>query len=115
MDKNKVYEQMAVQTRSLVDGVDNVVGALANVIALLKEEMPCFFWVGFYIVKDGCLQLGPFQGPVACYSIEKGRESVALPGLRPRRSLFPMCTVSGHIACSSQSNSEIVVPRHQWR
>lgn len=111
MDKNKVYEQMAVQTRSLVDGVDNVVGALANVIALLKEEMPCFFWVGFYIVKDGCLQLGPFQGPVACYSIEKGRGVCGTAWAKAQTLVVPdVHRFPGHIACSSQSKSEIVVP-----
>ena len=73
MNKDQLYQQLTAQARSLVDGVDNVVGALGNVAALLKEELPYYFWVGFYVVKDGRLQLGPFQGPVACYSIEKGR------------------------------------------
>ena len=86
MNKDQLYQQLAAQAKSLVDGVDNVVGALGNIAALLKEELPYYFWVGFYVVKDGRLQLGPFQGLVACYSIP------------------------GHIACSSRSNSEIVVP-----
>ena len=73
MDKDKVYQQLTAQAKSLVDGVDNVVGALGNVAALLKEELPSFFWVGFYVVKEGSLQLGPFQGPVACYKIDVAR------------------------------------------
>ena len=63
MNKDQLYQQLTAQARSLVDGVDNVVGALGNVAALLKEELPYYFWVGFYVVKDGRLQLGPFQGP----------------------------------------------------
>ncbi len=111
MNKDQFYQQLAAQAKSLVDGVDNVVGALGNVTALLKEELPSFFWVGFYVVKDGRLQLGPFQGPVACYGIERGRgvcgaawekaQTLVVPDVH----LFP-----GHIACSSRSNSEIVVP-----
>ena len=111
MNKDQLYQQLAAQAKSLVDGVDNVVGALGNVTALLKEELPSFFWVGFYVVKDGRLQLGPFQGPVACYGIERGRgvcgaawekaQTLVVPDVH----LFP-----GHIACSSRSNSEIVVP-----
>lgn len=111
MNKDQLYQQLAAQAKSLVDGVDNVVGALGNVTALLKEELPSFFWVGFYVVKDGRLQLGPFQGPVACYGIERGRgvcgaawekaQTLVVPDVH----LFP-----GNIACSSRSNSEIVVP-----
>ena len=63
MDKNKIYQQLALQAKSLTDGVDNAVGALGNVAALLKEELPYFYWVGFYVVRDNRLQLGPLQGP----------------------------------------------------
>lgn len=111
MDKDKVYQQLTAQAKSLVDGVDNVVGALGNVTALLKEELPSFFWVGFYVVKEGSLQLGPFQGPVACYNIEKGKGVCGTAWERAQTLVVPdVHQFPGHIACSSRSNSEIVVP-----
>lgn len=111
MNKDQLYQQLTAQARSLVDGVDNVVGALGNVAALLKEELPYYFWVGFYVVKDGRLQLGPFQGPVACYSIERGRGVCGTAWDKAQTLVVPdVHQFPGHIACSSRSNSEIVVP-----
>ena len=96
--------------RSLIEGEVDLVANLANVAAALKEAFD-FFWVGFYLVKQDQLVLGPFQGPVACTRIRKGKgvcgtawqEGVTL--LVPDVEVFP-----GHIACSSLSRSEIVVP-----
>lgn len=111
MNKDQLYQQLAAQAKSLVDGVDNVVGALGNIAALLKEELPYYFWVGFYVVKDGRLQLGPFQGLVACYSIEKGRGVCGTAWDKAQTLVAPdVHQFPGHIACSSRSNSEIVVP-----
>ena len=111
MDKNKIYQQLALQAKSLTDGVDNAVGALGNVAALLKEELPYFYWVGFYVVRDNRLQLGPFQGPVACYSIEKGKGVCGKAWEEAKTLIVPdVHQFPGHIACSSRSNSEIVVP-----
>lgn len=111
MEKEQIYRQTTSQIKSLIDGVDNKVGALANVAAALKETFSYYFWVGFYIVKGEALELGPFQGPVACYTIKKGkgvcgtawelRKTIVVPDVEK----FP-----GHIACSSKSRSEIVVP-----
>ncbi len=111
MEKEQIYRQTTSQIKSLIDGVDNKVGALANVAAALKETFSYYFWVGFYIVKGEVLELGPFQGPVACYTIMKGkgvcgtawelRKTIVVPDVEK----FP-----GHIACSSKSRSEIVVP-----
>ena len=111
IEKRQLYSELIPQVKSLIDGVDNNVGALANVAALLHDTLPYFFWVGFYIVRNGQLELGPFQGPVACYTISKGKgvcgtawdkaETIVVPDVE----LFP-----GHIACSSKSRSEIVVP-----
>lgn len=110
-EKASAYSQAARQAAALIDGVENATGALANVSALLKETFDGYFWVGFYLVHEGRLELGPFQGPVACYTIGKGRgvcgtaweqaQTVIVPDVE----LFP-----GHIACSSKSRSEIVVP-----
>lgn len=111
MDKAGIYGQVIPQIESLIDGVENIVGAQANVTALLKENFSYYFWVGFYIVNGNQLELGPFQGSVACYSIQKGKgvcgtawekgETIIVPDVKQ----FP-----GHIACSSKSRSEIVVP-----
>ena len=72
MDKNKTYQLLVQQVESLIEGENNPVGQLANAAALLHETMG-WWWTGFYIVRDGELQLGPFQGPIACYRIKHGR------------------------------------------
>ena len=68
MDKNATYQLLVKQVESLIEGENNPVGQLANAAALLHETMG-WWWTGFYLVKDGELQLGPFQGPIACYRI----------------------------------------------
>lgn len=109
-DKEKVYEEVIQTLSPLTEGVNNNVGVLANCAALIKEKLG-FFWVGFYMVEGEKLILGPFQGPVACYEIGYGR-GVCGTAWKERKSVvvkdveeFP-----GHIACSSLSRSEIVVP-----
>lgn len=110
-DKKNTYDSVLAQAKSLTEGIDNNIGALANLCALLKDTFPHYFWVGFYLVRNGQLQLGPFQGPVACYTIAKGRGvcgsawEQAATIIVPDVEQFP-----GHIACSSRSRSEIVVP-----
>lgn len=110
MEKKDKYEQLLPQLKTLTEGVDNNTGALANAAALIHETMG-FFWTGFYLVKDNILHLGPFQGPVACYTIPYGK-GVCGTAWKEGKTLvvkdveeFP-----GHIACSSLSRSEIVVP-----
>ncbi|MBR7018505.1 MAG: GAF domain-containing protein [Prevotella sp.] len=110
MEKKEKYELLLRQVESLIAGETNKVGVLANVSAAIHEAMG-FFWTGFYLVNDNELILGPFQGSVACYHIpyNKGvcgtawarRQTVVVPDVEE----FP-----GHIACSSLSRSEIVVP-----
>ncbi|MBR1803747.1 MAG: GAF domain-containing protein [Muribaculaceae bacterium] len=111
MTKEEKYSQLVTQVRALAEGEDDAISVMANVAALIHEEMK-FWWTGFYIVRDdGMLHLGPFQGPVACYRIARGRgvcgtaleraETIVVPDVEQ----FP-----GHIACSSESRSEIVVP-----
>lgn len=111
MKKKEKYEMMLPQLKALTEGVNNNnTGALANAAALIHETMG-FFWTGFYLVKDNVLHLGPFQGPVACYTIPYGK-GVCGAAWKEGKTLvvkdveeFP-----GHIACSSLSRSEIVVP-----
>lgn len=109
-DKSARYAQLLAQLRSLVAGESHLVGVLANVSSALHSAFG-FFWTGFYLVGGDELLLGPFQGSVACYRIRRGR-GVCGAAWQQRRSLvvadveqFP-----GHIACSSLSRSEIVVP-----
>lgn len=110
MNKQEKYEQLERQVKSLIAGERDEVSVLANVAAALREGMD-FFWVGFYLVRGDELWLGPFQGSVACYRIPHGRgvcgtswaknETIVVGDVEE----FP-----GHIACSSLSRSEIVVP-----
>ena len=109
-DKQKIYESLFRQIESVIEGEDDTIANMANASSLIHEAFG-FWWTGFYIVKDGVLVLGPFQGPVACTRIPFGKgvcgtawerqETIVVPDVH----LFP-----GHIACSSLSRSEIVVP-----
>ena len=110
MDKSKRYQRIYSQIESITGGEDDLIANMANTAALLHETFG-FWWTGFYIVKKDQLVLGPFQGPVACTRIGFGkgvcgtswklRETIVVPDVHQ----FP-----GHIACSSLSQSEIVVP-----
>lgn len=112
MDKNETYRMLVKQVESLIEGEDNTMGQLANVAALLHETMG-WWWTGFYQVKDSQLQLGPFQGPVACYRIKHGRGVCGTAWAQNRTVVVPdVEQFPGHIACSSESRSEIVVPLH---
>jgi GAF domain-containing protein len=108
--KEEQYEQLIPQIKGLLEGESDLVANLGNVAAALKEQFR-WWWIGFYLVRDGELVLGPFQGPVACTRIRKGRGvcgtawAEAATIIVPDVELFP-----GHIACSSASRSEIVVP-----
>ena len=112
MDKKETYRLLAKQVESLIEGENNLTGQLANVAALLHQTMG-WWWTGFYLVKDGALRLGPFQGPVACYTIKQGRGVCGTAWQQDRTLVVPdVEQFPGHIACSSESRSEIVVPLH---
>lgn len=109
-NKATQYASLYPQIEALVTGETDLIANMANIAAALKEQFN-FFWVGFYIVKQGELVLGPFQGPVACTRIQLGR-GVCGSSWKEQETIvvrnvdeFP-----GHIACSSLSKSEIVVP-----
>lgn len=105
------YAEILLQVKGLMEGVDNPVGVLANVAALLKEAFDYYFWVGFYVVRHGELQLGPFQGSLACFSIKHGRGVCGTSWAEARTLMVSdVYAFPGHIACSSRSQSEIVVP-----
>lgn len=113
MNKQEKYEQLLPQAAALVAGEPDVIARMANVAALLHREMG-FWWTGFYRVDGGELVLGPFQGPVACTRIAYGRGVCGTSWKEGRTIVVPdVEQFPGHIACSSESRSEIVVPvRH---
>ena len=108
--KEEQYLSLIPQIKGLVDGEPDLVANLANIAAALKEQFD-FLWVGFYLVKDDELVLGPFQGPVACTRIRKGRGVCGTSWSQAKTIIVPdVEKFPGHIACSSISKSEIVVP-----
>lgn len=108
--KEEQYRSLLPQIQSLIEGEEDLVANLANVAAALKEAFD-FFWVGFYLVKQDELVLGPFQGPVACTRIRKGRGVCGTAWKSAATQLVPdVDAFPGHIACSSRSRSEIVIP-----
>ncbi len=109
-DKKEKYEALLPQIEALMTGEDNTIANLANIAAALKYGMD-FFWVGFYIVEGDTLVLGPFQGPIACTRIPKGKGVCGKSFADAKTVLVPdVDAFPGHIACSSDSRSEIVVP-----
>jgi len=109
--KDKRYERLYTQISGLLQDKKYPIARMATVVAVLHHKMDYFFWTGFYLLEEGELIVGPYQGPVACILLEKdkgvcwagvnGGESIVVPDVHD----FP-----GHIACDSRSNSEVVVP-----
>jgi L-methionine (R)-S-oxide reductase len=111
--KQEQYEALLPQIKGLLEGEKDLIANLANVAAALKEQFG-WFWVGFYLVKENELVLGPFQGPVACTRIKKGRGVCGSSWAGEKTLIVPdVEKFPGHIACSSLSKSEIVVPLFQ--
>ncbi|MGR3811353.1 GAF domain-containing protein [Jiulongibacter sp. NS-SX5] len=108
--RESIYQEIYPQIKALISAEIDLIANMANMAAALKEAFD-FFWVGFYLVKDGELVLGPFQGPIACTRIAFNRGvcghcyTTGQTVLVPDVEAFP-----GHIACSSASKSEVVVP-----
>lgn len=108
--KAEMYEAILPQVEALISTETDTYANLANVSAVLKEAFG-FFWVGFYLVKQGELVLGPFQGPLACTRIRLGKGVCGTAWDKAKTQLVPdVEAFPGHIACSSASQSEIVVP-----
>lgn len=108
--KEEQYQALLPQLEALVAGESDLIANMANVAAVLKTQFD-FFWVGFYLVKGGELVLGPFQGPLACTRIAKGKGVCGTAWERGETFIVPdVDAFPGHIACSSLSKSEIVVP-----
>jgi L-methionine (R)-S-oxide reductase len=108
--KEEQYLSVIPQIKSLIEGEPDLVANLANVVAALREQFG-WFWIGFYLVKKDELVLGPFQGPVACTRIRKGRGVCGSSWEQAKTLIVPdVEKFPGHIACSSLSKSEIVIP-----
>lgn len=110
--KEEQYQSIIPQIKALLQGETDLIANLANVAAALNEQFN-WFWVGFYLVKDDELVLGPFQGPVACTRIKKGKGVCGASWEKDEIIVVPnVDEYPGHIACSSASKSEIVLPVH---
>lgn len=115
MTRKEQYEQLTLQIAGLIKNETNLIGILSNVSAALHEAFPeRFFWTGFYLYEEKeTLSLGPFQGSVACYSIPFGKGVCGKAWEEGRTLIVPdVEKFPGHIACSSLSRSEIVVPMY---
>ncbi|MBP9991554.1 MAG: GAF domain-containing protein [Bacteroidales bacterium] len=111
--KEEKYRTLLLQARSLMDGETDEIARMANLSALIHQAFG-FWWTGFYRVQGEELVLGPFQGPLACTRIKKGRGVCGTAWKEQRTIIVPdVEQFPGHIACSSESRSEIVVP--VWR
>ncbi|MFW2003350.1 GAF domain-containing protein [Acinetobacter ursingii] len=109
-NKAEQYQSLIPQIQAIVADESDVIANLANICAALKQQFN-WFWIGFYLVKDNELVLGPFQGPIACTRIGKGRGVCGTALQQQNVMIVPdVEQFPGHIACSSDSKSEIVLP-----
>lgn len=108
--KEDRYQSLLPQVRGLLEGETDLIANLANICGALKEQFD-WLWIGFYLVKNDELVLGPFQGPVACTRIKKGKGVCGAAWAQEKILIVPdVEKFPGHIACSSLSRSEIVLP-----
>jgi len=108
--KEQQYVELIPQIAALIEGEPDLIANLANITAALKQQFD-WLWIGFYLVKKDELVLGPFQGPIACTRIKKGRGVCGAAWEQMKTIIVQdVNTFPGHIACSSSSKSEIVIP-----
>jgi L-methionine (R)-S-oxide reductase len=108
--RSEQYQSLIPQIGGLLEGETDLIANMANITAALKEQFG-WLWIGFYLVKENELVLGPFQGPVACTRIQKGRGVCGTSWAKAETLIVPdVAKFPGHIACSSLSRSEIVIP-----
>ena len=108
--KEGIYKELMPQLKALISDEPDIIANMANTAAALKEALG-YFWIGFYLVKADQMVLGPFQGPIACTRIDKGKGVCGTVWQKKQTIIVPdVEEFPGHIACSSQSKSEIVVP-----
>ena len=109
--KEKQYERLLGQISDLLKDKDYPIARMATIVAVLHHKIDYFFWTGFYLLTDGELIVGPYQGPVACIFLEKDK-GVCWTGVNRGETIIvqDVHAFPGHIACDSRSNSEIVIP-----
>lgn len=113
-EKPAMYKLLKTQLQGLIDGVPHILANLANASALLNQALTKINWVGFYLMEDGQLVLGPFQGKPACIEIKVGNGVCGTAVEQDEIMLVEnVHEFPGHIACDSASNSEIVIPIHK--
>lgn len=109
--KEEIYKELIPQISSLIEAETDLIANLANVTSALKQAFPSFSWVGFYLMKENELVLGPFQGKLACTRIKIGRGVCGTSALKKETIIVPdVEKFPGHIYCDPDSKSEIVVP-----
>lgn len=114
LDKPALYDTLAGQLRALIEGEPDAIANLANAAALFYHALPSLNWAGFYLMKDGELVLGPFQGLPACIRIALGRGVCGTAAASGQtQCVADVDAFPGHIACDSASRSELVVPLRQ--
>lgn len=111
MMTNNIYDRIYSQLKSLFTPETTVISKMATIVALLHFKCPDYFWTGFYLLQDGELTVGPYQGPLACIKLEKNR-GVCWHSVNSKTTVIvpDVDKFPGHIACSSLSKSEIVIP-----
>jgi GAF domain-containing protein len=111
MRKDEAYKWAQKQINAQIKRHENIISTLANITAILKERFPNYFWVGFYLLKENHLLLGPFQGPPACMKLELAN-GVCATAVKTKQTIIVenVHQFPGHVACDKRSNSEIVVP-----
>ncbi len=109
--KSRKYQRITEQINSLFKTTDDPIARMATISAILYHKMPDFFWVGFYMLKNDRLIVGPYQGPLACQELEKDK-GVCWTAIRRKETIIvpDVNKFPGHIACSQKTKSEIVIP-----
>ncbi len=109
--KVRKYQRMTEQIKSLFKATDDPIARMATISAILYHKMPDFFWVGFYLLKNDRLIVGPYQGPLACQELEKDK-GVCWTAIRRKVTIIvtDVNKFPGHIACNQKTKSEIVIP-----
>jgi len=109
--KARRYERISTQLKELVSKSDEPIARMATICAVLHHKMDHYFWTGFYLLKEDKLTVGPYQGPVACQVLEKGKGVCWSAVMQEKPVLVPdVHAFPGHIACDPRSRSELVLP-----
>ncbi len=113
--KNEKYQRQFLQLEELLKKTDDVISRMSTIAALLHYKFDGFFWTGFYLLKQGKLLVGPYQGPLACQEL-KTNTGVCWAAINKKKTVVvpDVHKFPGHIACDTRSNSEIVVPVRNW-